>query len=145
MVIVILGIVAAMVLPGFATTGDLQGEAAASIIADDLQYAQSHAVTTQSPVTVSFNISGNSYQVSNESGPLIHPMTKDEHMVDFSTRAGFDAVDITATSFSSQSVTFDALGEPDNSGSVTLEAGSFEFRVTVAPVTGKVTVTRVES
>ena len=139
-VMVILAIAAAVVVPMFNTT-DLQAMSAARLVACDLQYAQNVAITTQQPVTVTFDAAGNSYSLSNASGALIHPMNKGEYSIDFGAQSGFGQLDLVSATFAgSSAVTFDELGAPDNAGSVTLQAGASVYGINVAAITGRVTV-----
>jgi prepilin-type N-terminal cleavage/methylation domain-containing protein len=145
-VIVILAIAAAVAVPMAVGTGDMQVIGAARMLSADLQYAQSEAVTAQQPVTVSFTPSQETYALTwtNTSAPLIHPMTKGAYTVDFRNRDGFANLDVVSASFGgSQSVEFDELGAPDEAGTVTLQAGEHVYQVSLASVTGKVTVTAV--
>ncbi len=141
-VVIILSIIAAVAVPMAVGTGDMQVISAARMISADLQYAQNIAITTQKPVTVTFSPSTESYGLSNTSGSLIHPMTKDDYTMDFKSRDGFSDLDIVSASFGGgATVTFDELGAPDNSGTVILSAGPHVYQVSVAIATGKVTVT----
>ena len=141
---VILAIVAAMVVPYAVGTSSFEAMAAARRVACDLEYAQSAAITTQTPVTVTFFPTTESYRLSNASGVLIHPIIKGEYVVNFGSEDSFERLDVVSASFDgTEAVTFDAVGSPDNSGSVTLVAGPHTYRVDVAPATGKVTVTAI--
>ena len=145
-VLVVLAIIAAVVGPYAVGTGDLAAISAARMLACDLQYAQDSAITTQLPVTVTFVASGESYELRNASGVLIHPMSKSAYTVNFSTQRGFGNLDLVSADFGGgPTVTFDELGSPDNGGSVTLQAGPHVYRVDVASATGKVTVTSIGS
>jgi len=140
-VVIIMGIAAGVVIPMAVDSGDLQAAGAARMLASDLQYAQNVAITTQTPVTVTFAVSGDSYTLSNASGPLIHPMTKDAYTVDFNTTNGFSTVDVTSAAFGGgDEVTFDELGAPDNPGSVRIQVGAYTYQVTVSAATGRVKV-----
>ena len=140
-VVVIIGLTAGMVIPYASSAGDTAALAGARLMVCDLQYAQNTAITTQAPVTVTFNTSGNSYTLSNASGTLIHPMTKQAYVVEFPAERGFEGLDIVSASFSATtSVTFDEFGSPDDTGTITLQAGSQVYVITVAAATGKVTV-----
>ena len=142
-VIVILAIVAAILLPKMVGSSDMQARSAARVMMADLEYAQSVAITSQAPITVTFSIAGNSYTVSNASGPLIHPITKKTYVIELGEVKGMESVSIASASFSgSPSMTFDALGAPDNSGTVTITAGAHTYSVNVAPVIGRITVTK---
>jgi len=140
MVILILGIAAAIVVPLAVDSSDLQALAAARMVAADLEYAQNAAITTQTPVSVTFSAAGNSYTLSNASGPLIHPMTKSAYVTNFATVDGFEQLRILSAAFGgSSTVTFDELGTPNNPGTVELQAGAGRYRVTVSAGTGRVT------
>jgi len=140
-VVVIIGLTAGMVIPYASSAGDTAALAGARLMVCDLQYAQNTAITTQAPVTITFNAAGNSYTLSNASGPLIHPMTKQAYVVDFPAQRGFEGLDIVSADFNATtSVTFDEFGSPDNAGSITLQAGSQSYEITVAGATGNVTV-----
>ncbi len=142
-VVMILSIAAAMVIPNVISTTDMQAVGAARIIAADLQYAQSVAISTQIPVTVQFDPAGESYSLSNASGLLIHPMNKTGYTIRFSSLNGYDRLDMTSASFGgTTSVTFDEMGSADSSGTVVVQAGAHIYRIAVAPATGKVTVTQ---
>ncbi len=142
-VVMILSIAAAMVIPNVISTSDMQAVGAARIIAADLQYAQSVAITTQVPVTVEFDPASESYSLRNASGLLIHPMNKTGYTIRFSSLNGYDRLDVTSASFGgTASVTFDEMGSANNSGTVVVQAGAHVYRIAVAPATGKVTVTR---
>ena len=140
--VMVLAIAAAMVAPYMSGSGDFQAASAARILASDLQYAQNTAITSQDPVTVTFDPNSESYHLSNASGQLIHPITKSAYVVSFSSREGFDRLDVASASFDgAMTVTFDVLGSPDHPGSVTLQAGPHVYQVDVAAATGNVTVT----
>ncbi len=143
-VVVIMAIVAAVAVPMAIGTGDLQVISACRLIATDLQYAQNVAITHQEEVTAAFSPSTESYSLSNESGPLIHPMTKEAYTVDFRSRDGFHDLDIVSADFGgSPSVTFEDLGAPDEAGAIQVQSGPHLYRIDVAAATGKVTVTAV--
>ncbi len=137
----ILAISAAVVLPYALGTDDFQVSSAARMITADLEYAQDYAITSQTPVTVTFNASGESYTLSNESGPLIHPITKTAYTINFGSQRGFDDVDIVSADFGgNSSVSFNEIGEPDNAGTIVIQAGASLFNVEVAAATGEVTI-----
>ena len=142
-VLVVVAILAAMVIPQISGTGGMAAQASARRVMADLEYAQNQAITTQALITVTFNPSGNSYTVSNASGPLIHPITKQAYVIDFDVAPGAQGVRIDSASFTGgvSSVTFDSLGAPDRDGTVRISGGSMRYDVAVAPVSGRVTVT----
>lgn len=140
-VLVILGIAAAMVVPRLSSLGDLQVASAARAMVANVQYAQNEAIITQSPVTVAFDEAGESYELQDSGGvALQHPITKRNFVVAFADARGFERVDILSADFNgTPSVAFDPLGSPDQGGQVTLSADGNSYRVSIAPVTGKVT------
>ncbi len=143
-VMIILAIAAAVIVPQAVGTSGLEAQSAARMIMADLEYAQSQAIVTQETIEVDFSVTGNSYTVSNTSGPLIHPITKKQYVIDFDSQQGFQSVAIDSVGFGGGSkVRFDSLGAPDPDGSVTVAAGAHAYRVNVAPVSGRVSVEEV--
>lgn len=141
-VVGVVAVIAALAVPYFGSMDGTQAVSAARTLASDLEYAQNVAITVQEPVTVTFSDSGETYTLSNASGPLIHPITKAAYTEDFRARDGLSDVDLVSASFGgASSVTFDSLGTPDSAGTVTLQAGPHVYRVNVASVTGRVSVT----
>ena len=146
-VVVIMAIAGAMVVPMMVGLGGMEAMSAARMIATDLEYAQNVAITSQTAVTVTFDPAAESYELTNASGVLKHPMRKsNDYVVDFRSQDEFEQVDIVSANFEGlQSVSFDELGSPDHSGQVTVRGGSEMYRVDVAPVTGTVAVTNLGS
>ncbi len=145
-VVVILSISAAMVIPYATNTSSFQAVSAARVLSSDLEYAQNVAIVTQTPVEVVFDVAGDIYTLydANTSTPLKHPITKEDYVTDFSMQSGFSDLDILSANFDgNQSVTFDEMGAPDNSGNVRLRSGVHTYRISVAAATGKVTVTEL--
>jgi prepilin-type N-terminal cleavage/methylation domain-containing protein len=140
-VMVIIAIAAAIVVVSASGTEGVAASSAARIVATDLEYAQNMAVTHQAPVTVTFAPAGESYALSNASGPLINPMTKEDYSVAFTGMNGFEGVDVVSAAFGgAPAVTFDELGTPSDPGSVVVRAGASSYQISVAAATGKVTV-----
>ncbi|RPI58346.1 MAG: prepilin-type N-terminal cleavage/methylation domain-containing protein [Planctomycetaceae bacterium] len=142
-VVVILAVSAAVVIPKAVGTSDMQAQAAARMLAADLEYARDLSITMAKPTTVTFNVTGNSYVLTNASGNIIHPITKlPAYAVNFTTQSGFGQVKLSSASFNGgSSFTFDETGAPDKDGYVTLQAGTHSYKITVSPATGKVSVT----
>jgi len=147
LVVTIIGIAAAMIIPGLSGMGDIQATSAARAVLADMQYAQNEAIVTQQPITVAFDLADESYELRNAGGaPLVHPITKAGFSIHFPTARGLEKVQILSADFGGNvSVTFDTLGSPDNDGQVTVGADGNTYRITVAPVTGKVSVSAVGS
>jgi len=140
-VLVILAIAAAVVVPRMVAAGDFQAMSAARILVADLQYAQDSAVTTQQEIIVEFSEDGLSYTLSNESGPLIHPMSKTGYTMNFAAMRGYGSVRLDADfGTGGRTVSYDVTGSPSTGGTVLVKAGSRQYVVTVAAATGQVTV-----
>jgi prepilin-type N-terminal cleavage/methylation domain-containing protein len=157
-VLVILAIVAMVAIPMASSGAGMQLRSAANMIAADLEYAKSMAITRTQDYSVVFDCSNESYQIENESyrieienpdGVIPHPVKKGFNYVVDLPGMGLDKVDIVTADFDSAStVEFDYLGSPhkgdDDSqlviGVITLRAGTATITITVEPVTGFVSI-----
>ena len=149
-VVVILGIAAAAAVPMMSSAASMQIRAAGSMVAADLEYAKSMAISRGQRYSVVFNTAAETYEIRDPNNNVIsHPVKKGfNYVVDFTTEDRLDRVDITGASFDGNStVRFDYLGSPYNqgngplnSGVITLQAGSFTRTVSVEPVTGFISV-----
>ena len=152
-VVVILMIAAAVVLPNIGTAGDTQVTSAARVLAADLETARSLALKTQRPHTVLFSPTGQSYKVVVDYAGTDYASTQaiahrvavgKRFEVTLAENNGMGNVQVTDVSFGGENyVTFDALGEPSSSGSVSLQAGGVRMQVTVAGLTGSITTERL--
>ena len=141
-VVMVLGILGTVVIPFVLDTADVQISAGSHQVVCDIQYAQNLAIVSQRPVTITFDVANESYVLANASGPLIHPITQKAYQVDFRESRRFDQVDLVAATFDgTPSLSFDELGAPDATGSVTLRSGQRTCDVAVQNVTGQVVVT----
>jgi len=137
-VMVILAIAAVIAVPMMSSAGSMQIRSAANVIAADLEYAKSMAISRGQNFSVVFNDSTESYQIEDYNDVVIaHPVKKGfDYIVDF-RNGRLDKVDIVDVDFNSTSrVEFDFLGSPDNGGVITLEASGTTMTVTVEAVTG---------
>jgi len=149
-VLVILGISAALAIPMISSAGSTQIRSAANMIAADLEYAKSMAITRGQSYSVVFDKLSERYRIEDASGNVIaHPVKKGfNYEVDFRNDSRLDKVDIQDVDFDSTSeVSFDYLGSPHNGsgaplnrGVITLEGGGKTIRVNVEPVTGFITI-----
>jgi len=150
-VMVIIGIAALLAVPMIGSAADVQVRSAANMIAADLDYAKSMAITTQQNYSVVFDTANEIYQVHDPCGVVDHPLKPgSDFEVDFQSDSRLNRVDIDTADFDSQTaVTFDYLGSPYsgtttanplNSGQISLQADAFTMTVTVEPMTGYVTV-----
>ena len=157
-VVVILGIAAALVVPMVSNAADMQVRSAANRIAADMDYAKGLAITHQRSYSVVFDPANESYEIRVEpagTGDVIeNPLTGNDFVVDFSADSRLSRVNIVSADFdsdSSDAISFDYLGSPYhgkstaagdalNSGQITLQADNFSLTVDVEPVTGYVTI-----
>lgn len=142
-VIMILGISAAVVVPLAVDARGLQATSAARIVTADLQHAQNTAIAFQEPVIVQFQTGVETYRLLDSTWtPLTHPITKDPYVVDFRSREGFTEVDIVSADFGGVTYfEYDEMGAPSDPGTVTIRSGSHVYTIDVAAATGKVTAT----
>jgi prepilin-type N-terminal cleavage/methylation domain-containing protein len=152
-VMVILGIAAMLAVPMLSSAADTQLQAAAAMIAADLEYAKNLAITRMMNVTVVFDPDTESYQVQDSGGVVLSHPTKAgaSFRMNFASDNRISQVDITAaTSFDgNSSITFDFLGSPYSgtttttamtSGQIALSAGTYSTTITVEPVTGYIRI-----
>ena len=139
LVIVILGILAAIAYPRFQGLPGIRVSAAAQEIAGVIRYAQSQAISTAYNYKVYFYASTNSYsvyQVNRSSGAetiISNPLKAGNYPVALNT--DYPGVTIGAD----YTVEFDYLGAPDGGGSVTLSGGGNSMTISVLANTGRVT------
>jgi prepilin-type N-terminal cleavage/methylation domain-containing protein len=142
-VVVIIAIAAMMAIPMMTSAAGMQIRSASNVIAADLEYAKSMAISRGQNFSVVFDEAGDSYRIKNQDvDPISHPVKKGlPYVVDFSSDKRLDKVDIADVDFNATSeITFDCLGSPDNGGDITLQAGGMTIRVIVEPVTGFISI-----
>jgi Tfp pilus assembly protein FimT len=132
----------------------MQIQSAANMIAADLEYAKSMAISRQKNYSVVFNLAGDYYEVHDPNGMIKHPVTKLDYKIDFRSDSRLNKVIIESATFDPSSdpptITFDYLGSPYsgsgasnplNSGVVNIKAGDFTMTISVEPVTGFISIT----
>jgi prepilin-type N-terminal cleavage/methylation domain-containing protein len=142
-VVVILSIVALTAIPMMSSAAGIQIRSAANMIAADIEYARSMAISRGQNHSVVFDKDADSYRIVDLNGNVIqHPVKKGfTYVVDFRNESRLNRVDITNANFNAdQTVVFDCLGSPDSGGSVNLQAGGISATVVVEPVTGFVSI-----
>jgi len=142
-VVVIIAIAAVMVIPMMTSAAGMQIRSAANMIAADLEYAKSIAITRGQNFSVVFDKTADSYRIENQDEDIIaHPVKKGfDYVVDFPSDRRLDKVDIADVDFNSTGqVTFDCLGSPDNGGDITLQAAGITMTIAVEPVTGFISI-----
>jgi prepilin-type N-terminal cleavage/methylation domain-containing protein len=142
-VVVILSIVALTAIPMMSSAASIQIRSAANMIAADVEYARSMAISRGQNYRVVFDKNADSYQIVDLNGNVIqHPVKKGfTYVIDFRNDSRLSRVDITNASFNGlQTVEFDCLGSPVNGGTVNLQAGAVTSTISVEPVTGFVSI-----
>jgi prepilin-type N-terminal cleavage/methylation domain-containing protein len=142
-VVVIMAIAAMIAVPMISSAETFQIRSAANIIAADLEYAKSMAISRGQYYSVVFDTANESYEIQDHDGIVIpHPIKKGESLyeVDFENDSRLSRVEIVSTNFNGDTVAFDYLGSPDNGGDVTLQAGTITRTVSVEPVTGYISI-----
>lgn len=152
-VMMIIAIAALVAIPMMSSAADMQIRSAANMIAADLEYAKSMAISRGQNFSVVFSAAAERYQVEDQDGDVIaHPVKRGfDYVIDFANDNRLDKVDIKTVDFdpgSSDTVTFDYLGSPHSGtgssplsqGVVTLQAGSTTMTVEVEPVTGYISI-----
>lgn len=150
LVVVILGIAALMAIPFAVSGSSMQLRSAANVIAADLEYAKSMAISRGTRYSAVFDPTNESYQIEDTNGVINHPLKGFPYIVSFAEDNRLSRVDISSVDFDSgNTVRFDYLGSPFNasnnplnSGAVNLSAGGSTVTVNVEPVTGYITITQ---
>jgi type II secretion system protein H len=154
-VVVIIGIAAMIAVPMMSSAASMQIRSAANIVAADLEYAKSMAISRGQNFSMVFDKNSESYSIKDQNGNTIsHPIKKGSlYVINFASDSRLGQVDIVDAVFnpnSSQTISFDYLGSPYsgtgtssplNSGIITLQAGGNTKTVTVEPVTGYISIT----
>lgn len=146
-VITVIAIAGAIVVPSMTQTGSLTVQAGGRMVIADLLFAQNDAIAQQKSRKVVFNEAANKYHLAAIDGTMLGVNWKSgqasagNYVIDFNNDDRFRGVRIENVTFGDDAeVIFDALGGPDTGGSVDVVFGEFRYRVTVTPMTGRVTI-----
>ena len=157
-VVVILGIMAAVILPQLGNTNNQSSMAAARAVMADLLYAQSRSISLQQMHYVQFNTTSGTYQVMTSVSPAVvisNPVSGQPYTVTFgsSSTTGLQTMQLGSANFDSQTViAFDSMGVPYSyntststatalvSGTIVVTSGSASSTITVAPFSGQLSV-----
>ena len=142
-VVVIIGIAALAAIPMMSSAASLQIRSAANMIAADLEYAKSMAISRGQNFSVEFDKNTDSYKIVDLNGNVIqHPVKKGfNYEIDFRNDSRLSRVDIINVVFNTaQKVTFECLGSPIDGGTVILQADGTTKIITVEPVTGFISI-----
>lgn len=155
-VVVILGIAAAIVVPAIGSRSDLKATSAARMIMSDLIYAQNRSISQQKPHYVRFDVGAEKYEIFEQMGAtpvyIKHPVEASNFIVTLGPDGAKPIRDvlIDTAGFDSKSVLmFDELGTPmayDNdtgtyspmtNGSIKLVCGGLTLTIVIEPFSGE--------
>jgi prepilin-type N-terminal cleavage/methylation domain-containing protein len=155
-VVVILALAAWAAVPMFSGAAQMQVQSAANMLASDLEFAKSMAISRQEKYGLVFHTDTESYDVvhvdaNNVANIIMHPVKIGfPYTIDYRSDSRLNKVDLNAASFDgTNTIYFDYLGSPYNgnspaaplnSGSVTLQGGGMTITVIVEPVTGYIRI-----
>jgi len=136
-VLVILGVVAAIAAPRYASAlCRYRADCAARRIVADLGLAQARARQTSQGQTLVFDLAANQLRIAGL--PDL-----DRHSSDYTVRLGgapYQAKIVSADFGGDSTIVFNGYGIPDSGGSVVVEVGDVQRTVVVSPATGKAQV-----
>jgi len=137
-VVAILLIAGVIVIPVISSAAGVQVRSAANMLAADLEYARSMAITTGRNHSVVFDLAGNSYQLEDDTAAVIkRPLSSGDYVVNLGT-GELNKVSISSVDYTS--VVFDCLGSSNNGCNIVLATTQENVTVTVEPVTGFIAV-----
>ena len=155
-VVVILGIAAAIVVPAIGSRSDLKATSAARMIMADLIYAQNRSISQQKKHYVRFDKAAQTYEVLEQVSPsavlIKHPVNADNFVVRLGTGGAKPIRDVTidTAAFDGKTIlAFDELGtplvydagtntdSPMNAGKITLACGTLKLTITIEPFSGE--------
>jgi hypothetical protein len=116
------------------------------MIASDLEYAKSMAMSTGRNYSVVFDDSAEEYRIRDANGDVNHPVhIGEKYIVNFTKDSRLDKVDIVRVfgSTTTSMVTFNYLGSPEdilNDPNIVLNAEGDTMTVRVEPVTGYISI-----
>ena len=161
-VIVIMGISAAVMLPLLGSNTGFQLQASKRDLNSIIQYTQNLAITKQQKYQIVFDTIGNKFAVSDEAGNLIDDPGKtapsgttepEKYKLRrlYGQNDNYSRVVLTSALFDGTAILwFDSLGIPNSgdiedntplaSGTITLTAGNNTMTLKVEPVSGKITI-----
>jgi prepilin-type N-terminal cleavage/methylation domain-containing protein len=154
-VVLIIAIAAMITVPMLGSTDSMQVRSAANMIAADLEYSKSMAISRQKNYSVVFDPAGGYYEIHDANGTVLtHPVTKKPYRVTFSSDSRLNKVVIESADFdsdASDTITFDSLGSPHHGsgasppflsgeGTISIKAGDIAVTIKVEPVTGFISI-----
>ncbi|NOS99701.1 MAG: hypothetical protein HOP29_03650 [Phycisphaerales bacterium] len=142
-VLFVMAILVLLVLPDVASSNrTYRLQSAAHEVLAALQFAQSQSIQTGTSYGCETSMSANTMRCFQVVGappyPTVnHPVKKTSYAVDFDTLPGHGGISITASTFASETVTFDSLGSPSSGGFITVSLSGYSRRTNVSAITGR--------
>ncbi len=137
MVILLLGIIAAIAVPRFSDSlADLQAAAIARQIAQDIATVRRVARVTSTTKSISFDSADQTYTLNGVSNP---DRRSDAYVVSITThapQATFGVINLGGDAL----LTFNGFGLPDSGGTIDVQVGQATKQVVIDAVTGSATV-----
>lgn len=150
MVVAIIGIAGAVVVPQMLSAGSLQVQGAGRMVIADIIYAQNEAIAQQANRRIVFDSAQNRYRLTDAAGNTLPASWRtgksdtSNYVVDLAADGRFAQVGLSSVDFNKTStLEFDPLGAPLNGGTVDIVGGGLRYRITVQPITGRVTIAPV--
>lgn len=149
MVIVIVGILAALAIPRFASFYYIKLSGAMKKAAADIRYVQQLAISRHESYNIIFNTGNETYEVRrvSDNSYAANPFTRGNFIVNFNSDPQYNGIKIDSASFGT-TLQFDWQGIPRNGSGTALSAeGSIVFSyqgntitIYITPNTGRVRV-----
>ncbi len=164
----ILALAAALLVPHLVDRDSLAVQSAVRLIIADLSFAQSDALANQEYRRIQFYADGRGYclyrvtdaDFADPFDPgtvdydyLLDPLpAQRDYIVDFTEGSRFEGISISVVNIDggTRQITYDALGgtvvavgTPGTGGRITVSSPSGNYRIDIAPFTGKLTVTKL--
>ena len=148
-VVVILGILAALAVPRMGRTDTTRLRSASAMLVADLEFAQVESMAHgNAPRAVVFDNAGGHYHLALSSSPdtpIVHPVDRAPYRVEYGTRSALQLEGVTVSSFSlngDNMVGFGVYGQLDQTtpATITLAAGDRSVTITLDAITGEPTI-----
>lgn len=135
-VITVVGVLAAIAIPGWNQLASVRVAAAARRLIGDMRYVQDLSIRTQAVHTVTFSSTG--YSIQREGQGLIEdPSFKGQPFV-VDLTSDYPGITVSASFKGNQEFSFQKRGNPTSGGSVTLSLGGENVVVRIEDETGRV-------
>ncbi|MCH8253006.1 MAG: hypothetical protein IID36_11190 [Planctomycetes bacterium] len=148
-VVMIIAIAAAIIMPALGTTEATKLIAAGRLVASDVEFAQNESIVhPDDPRLIKIDSGGNQYWIAKASDvatAIDSPAGPSTMLVTFGAGRALKLAGVTVQAYDfdgDDELRFDAFGQPDQTttATITLSAGGATLTISIAPVSGEVTV-----